>query len=550
MEKFKLYIFKHADIFSLLGLCILFYFIFFHNIWAYALMDVDESRYVSMARDMFHSGDFLTLHLNNDYFFEKPPLFFWGECLSFTIFGKINELTARFPVALYGTLCCFIIYFLGKKIVSIKYGIISSLILATSLEFLILAKFAILDILVAFCIALSLCFGILTNFCQEHHKKYMWWLFYIFSALAVLAKGIPGFVIPFGSMFFISLYSKNVKDIFKPQYFIVGTIIFLLITLPWHIIMFKMHNPEFFNEYILKHHLARFLGSEEIKRIQPFYFYFITLLWGFFPWIFSALAVLIRKIQIRDFRFRELNNSHKLIAYSGIIVIFTLLFFSSSETKLITYILPLYPALAVLGGYIWTNYIERGEYKDYINKTVYITGILYIFIATLACFTQLYLPDWLNNDINEAKPICIISFFLCGFLSIAFCKKEKYLCVFLTYVIFMTGLSAFATDKFFKIDYKFGQNDLMEFAAIAKKLDKTIACYKFTHKYSLRYYADEENEPIEFGIHYNIDDLKKELSKERNLVIIQKKHIDKEVRKLKYKVLKEGQRYVLIEGLK
>mgnify|MGYP000802911510 FL=1 len=224
-------------------------------------MDVDESRYVSMSKDMFHTKDFLTLYLNKQFFFEKPPLYFWGECLSFAFWGRVTEFTARFPVALDGMLCCFTVYFLGKRIISRGYGVVSSLIFATSLEFLILAKFAILDIVVATCIGFSLCFGIFTNFCQEKHKKYCWWLFYIFSGLAVMAKGIPGFVIPFGSMFFISLYSKNFKEIFKPLYFIPGIILFLLITLPWHIIMLKMHDPLFFEEYIVKHHIERFIGA-------------------------------------------------------------------------------------------------------------------------------------------------------------------------------------------------------------------------------------------------------------------------------------------------
>ena len=220
MEKFKNFILKHAELFTIFGLCIIFYFIFFHNIWAYALMDVDESRYISMSKGMYNSKDFLTLYLNKEFFFEKPPLFFWGECLSFALFGKITEATARFPVALYGTLTSFMIYFLGRKIVSRTYGVISSLILATSLEFLILSKFAILDIVISTCITFSLCFGILTNFCQEKNKKYLWCLFYIFSGLAVMAKGIPGFVIPFGSMFFISIFSKNFKEAFKPKYFV------------------------------------------------------------------------------------------------------------------------------------------------------------------------------------------------------------------------------------------------------------------------------------------------------------------------------------------
>ena len=364
MIKAKELLIKNQGLFTILGLGVLFYFIFFHNIWAYALMDVDESRYVSMAKDMFNTKDFLTLYLNNEFFFEKPPLYFWGECLSFAIFGKITEFTARFPVALYGTLCGYLTYFVGKKVYSRTYGVVSALILATSLEFLILAKFAILDIVVATCVWFSLAFGMLTNFCSEKSKKYFWWLFYIFSGLAVMAKGIPGFVIPFDSMFFISIYSKKFKEIFRPQYFLVGFILFFLIVLPWHIIMLKMHDPLFFNEYVMKHHVARFLGSSEIGRQQPFYFYFLTILWGFFPWILSTLTVLIRKIFKRDFKFKDLSDIQRFMVYNGIIAIFTLLFFSSSKTKLITYILPIYPSLACLGGYIWTNYIEKGDLNE------------------------------------------------------------------------------------------------------------------------------------------------------------------------------------------
>ena len=544
MTKIKNFVLKHPELFTILGLSILFYFIFFHNIWAYALMDVDESRYVSMSKDMFHTKDFLTLYLNKQFFFEKPPLYFWGECLSFAFWGRVTEFTARFPVALDGMLCCFTEYFLGKRIISRGYGVVSSLIFATSLEFLILAKFAILDIVVATCIGFSLCFGIFTNFCQEKHKKYCWWLFYIFSGLAVMAKGIPGFVIPFGSMFFISLYSKNFKEIFKPLYFIPGIILFLLITLPWHIIMLKMHDPLFFEEYIVKHHIERFIGGNELGREQPFYFYILTLLWGFFPWIFSVLAVFIRKIVKKDFVFKNVTNTQKFLVYNGIITLFVLVFFSASDTKLVTYILPIYGSLACLGGYIWTRYIEKGEYSKIINITVYILGGIFILASIIALFTPLYLPAQLNSDIASAKPLCISLLFIAGLASIIFAKKEKYIGVFFTYVLFMLILSAFGTEKFFEIDYKFGQDDLMRFAEYAKVHNKTLTAYKFDRKYSLIFYSGQ---PVEYGLFYNIEDLKNELKEQNNLVIVQYKHMNKDFKNLNYKVIDKGRKYMLIE---
>lgn len=545
MSKIKDFVLKYQELFTILGLGILFYFIFFHNIWAYALMDVDESRYVSMSKDMFNTKDFLTLYLNNEFFFEKPPLYFWGECLSFAIFGKITEFTARFPVALYGTLCGFLTYFVGRKIASRTYGVVSALILSTSLEFLILSKFAILDIVVATCVWFSLCFGMLTTFCKEQNKKYFWWLFYIFSGLAVMAKGIPGFVVPFGSMFFISIFSKKFKEIFKPQYFLVGFVLFFLITLPWHIVMLKIHDPLFFQEYVIKHHIARFLGSNELGRQQPFYFYFLTILWGFFPWVVSGLVVLIRKCIKRDFVFKDLSDTQRFLVYNGIIAVFTLLFFSSSKTKLITYILPIYPSLACLGGYIWTKYIEKGEYSRFINKTVYVLGGIFILASIVAIFTPLFLPAQLVQDIASAKPLCITLLFASGLASILFAKRGRYLGVFFTYVLLMLVLSAFGTEKFFKIDYKFGQDDLLKYAQIAKNRNKTLTCYRFSHKYSLIYYGGK---PVEYGKDFTPADLKTALEKTDNLVIIPHKVIDKEVESLDYNVIEDGRKYMLVEG--
>ena len=521
---------------------------------------------------MFNTKDFLTLYLNNEFFFEKPPLYFWGECLSFALFGKITEFTARFPVALYGTLCGFLTYFIGRKIISRSYGVVSALILSTSLEFLILSKFAILDIVVATCVWFSLCFGILTTFCEEKNRKYFWWLFYIFSGLAVMAKGIPGFVVPFGSLFFIYIFNSflakheqierplhgegcpegrrglvipTFKTIFKPQYFLAGFVLFFLITLPWHIVMLKIHDPLFFQEYVIKHHIARFLGSNEIGRQQPFYFYFLTILWGFFPWIISTLVVFIRKCIKRDFVFTGLTDTQRFLIYNGIIAIFTLLFFSSSKTKLITYILPIYPSLACLGGYIWTKYIEKGEYSRFINKTVYVLGGIFILASIVAIFTPLFLPAQLVLDISSAKSLCITLLFASGLASILFAKKERYLGVFFTYVLLMLVLSAFGTEKFFKIDYKFGQDDLLKYAQIAKKENKTLTCYRFTHKYSLIYYGGK---PVEFlGKESTPADLKTALEKPNNLVIIPHKAIDTEVESLNYKVIEDGRKYTLVE---
>ena len=543
MQKIKDFILSKPDITTIIGLGILFYLIFFHNIWGYPLMDADETRYVSMARDMFNTKEFLTLYLNGEYFFEKPPLFFWIECVSFAIFGKINEFTARFPIAMLGTLVCYMTYFTGNKTISRSYGIISAIILATSIEYSMLSKLAMLDIVVSACIAISLSFGIAVYFCRESRRKYYWWLFYIFSALAVMAKGIPGFVIPFGSMFFIAIFAKKFKEIFKPIYIIPGTILFLLITLPWHLIMFKLHNPLFWEEYIIKHHLSRFLGSEEIDRGEPFYFYFLTLLWGFCPWIISCFAVFLTKLRnLKSFSIQA-NITNKFLFYNLIIVLFTLLFFSSSETKLITYILPLYPALACLGGYVWWKYITEKKNEKIINITNYILGSILLIVSIGGIFATKFLPEQLLLDLGSTRIFCVLVAFATGLGLILFTKKKLYIAVFATFVFFMTLFSAIATEKFFQLDYKFGQYDLMEFAKIAEENNVSITTFKFGTKYSLIYYGKM---PVTYGPQAFIKNFDKAVKRKNDFVIIKNKDLDK-IKTKNFDIIKKGRKYTLIE---
>lgn len=555
MEKFFDFIKKHGDLFTFLGLLIVCYFIFFFNIGNYPLMDVDETRYVSMARDMFHCKDFLTLYLNGEFFFEKPPLYFWGECLSFAIFGKVTEFTARFPVALYGTLSTLLLYFTGKKIVSRRFGVISALILATTLEFVILAKFAILDIVVTTCVGFSVMFGFLTQFVQDKNKKYMWWLFYIFSGLAVMAKGIPGFVVPFAVMFFVTIATKTFKQVFKPQYILPGFLLFFLIVLPWHLIMFKIHDPLFFHEYIIKHHIERFLNSNEINREQPFYFYILTVLWGLVPWIFSAIAVGITKLKsIKKFNVTELSNPQKYLLFNAIAFVVTMLFFSSSSTKLITYILPVYFFTACILGFVWEDYMFNKKYEKPINITVYILGGICILAGILTCFAKFVLPAQTYSDLLTIKWFCIILVLAFGISSILCAIKKHPKGVFACYVLFILITSAFGTKLFYNMDYKFGQNDLMRFAKYAHENGKKVAVINDERKYSVVYYygipTDMDGRNVLFITLNDKEEMKQlgHILDDKNIVaIIRKKQYQEIDKTLDFDVILEGRKHLLVK---
>ena len=142
--------------------------------------------------------------------------------------------------------------------------------------------------------------------------------------------------------------------------------------------------------------------------------------------------------------------------------------------------------------------------------------------------------------------MCIVLLFVAGAFSIYFTKIEKYGRVFFTYVFLMVLLSAFGTEIFFEIDYKFGQNDLLRFAKYADEHNKALTTYKFWNKYSLNYYGDD-GKPVVYGLTYDIEDLKKALLIKNNLVIIQKKHINDDIRKLNYRIIDSGRKYILVD---
>ena len=435
---------------------------------AYPLLEPDETRYVTMARDMFTSGNYLTLYLNGEYFFEKPPLFFWLESLSFWFFKDISEFTARFPVVILSLLPLGLLFFLSEKVKNQKFAFLNSAILLTTLEYVLITKIAMLDSVLTSLVSSSVLCYFFTFFVSEENKKYFWYSCYILMGLAVLAKGIPGVVIPAGTILAGTIIFRTYKETLKNMP--AGIVLLLIIALPWHIIMLLKHGSLFFNEYIIKHHLMRFLGAEVIHRNEPVYFYFVTLLWGLFPWIFSLLSSL-RKPR----KFNLENGYDKFLVLNITAILVILVFFSCSGAKLITYILPVYPFFAVLIGHIW--------YERSIKK-------------------------------------------------------------FMVIVAVMTILGGFASPFGYKLDYSFGQNDLMQFAKMAKDNNYTISTYKTGKKYSLLYYSGLKN--VEFQTGENPEWLRNELCRKNNYLIVRNKEI-KDL-PVNTEIVKQGVKYSIIKS--
>lgn len=507
----------------------------------YPLLDPDETRYVTMARDMFNSRVFLTLYINGEYFFEKPPLYFWVENLFFFIFGgKINEFTARLPLVILSILPLCLLFKLSEKVKDKKFAFLNCAILMTSLEYVLITKLAILDSVLTSLVSSSVLCYFFTFFVEQKNKKYFWLATYIFSALAVLAKGIPGAVIPAIVVFVGTITFKTYKETFKNLP--LGLIVFLLIALPWHIVMLNKYNPLFFNEYIVKHHLARFLGSDTIHRNEPVWFYAVCLIWGLFPWIFSLIFSIRKPQKI------SLKTDYDKFAVLNLIALCSIfLFFTSSETKLVTYILPIYPFFATIIGHIWYKYIfENTESKAIKNSTVLI-NILFAIILLMAPFIGLFLPAEIYSILKTTQIVVII--IIAAYLTFSFIalKQDNRFNQFLTIAFFAAVLSGTASPLGFNIDYAFGQKDLIDFGKYAKEngQDK-ITAFETGRRYSLNYYSGVK--VINFYFKSNEDDIekfKKEFNEGNRLVIIKNKAADAIPFEFKTKI--KDKKYSVIE---
>jgi 4-amino-4-deoxy-L-arabinose transferase-like glycosyltransferase len=304
------------------------------------LIPSDEGRYAEIAREMLVTGDWVTPRYNGYKYFEKPPLQIWATATAFNIFG-VGDWQARLWTALTGFLTIVFIGFTGARIYSSRAGWLAAVALASSPMWVIGGHINSLDMgLSAFLVA-ALCSLLLaqTSSNKTYSRNWMW-ACWAFMALATLSKGVIGVAIP-GMVF--AVYSITAWDwkIWKRLRIISGSILFLAITAPWFVLI-AQRNPEFLEFFFIHEHLQRFTQTAH-SRTGPIYFFLPLLLLGFLPWIAQVPEAIAQTWRERN---REFSSGWLLTCWFVVI----LGFFSISQSKLPGYIIPLFPALALIVG--------------------------------------------------------------------------------------------------------------------------------------------------------------------------------------------------------
>ncbi len=325
---------------SILILVVVYALLWFGTLNYRHLIPSDEGRYAEIAREMLVTGDWVTPRYNGYKYFEKPPLQIWATATAFNIFG-VGDWQARLWTALTGFLTIVFIGFTGARIYSSRAGWLAAVALASSPMWVIGGHINSLDMgLSAFLVA-ALCSLLLaqTSSNKTYSRNWMW-ACWAFMALATLSKGVIGVAIP-GMVF--AVYSITAWDwkIWKRLHIISGSILFLAITAPWFVLI-AQRNPEYLEFFFIHEHLQRFTQTAH-SRTGPIYFFLPLLLLGFLPWIAQVPGAIAQTWRERN---REFSSGWLLTCWFVVI----LGFFSISQSKLPGYIIPLFPALALIVG--------------------------------------------------------------------------------------------------------------------------------------------------------------------------------------------------------
>lgn len=356
------------DLFCLTIILSLLYFIL---LGARPLFVPDEGRYAEIAREMIASKDFITPHLNGIEYFEKPVLFYWLGALAIK-FGGLNLWSIRSVNAILALIGCLFTYATVRKLYDRATGLVSALILATSMLYFAMGHMISLDLPVTVTLSISLyAFLLATQTTNPTSRRHYMWLAAGMAALAVLTKGLIGLVFP-GLIIGAWLSLLNRWHVLKQLSILSSLCIFLLVATPWHLLVGFAH-PEFFYFYFIEQHFLRYT-TLDVGHYQPVWFFIPTLAVGFFPWICFLPQTLWRQLRTLTQSPQLANNLFFLLWFS---IIF--LFFSFSKSKLIPYILPAFAPLAILvADYLVTSIRTKKLLGLYVGTCIalLITGAL------------------------------------------------------------------------------------------------------------------------------------------------------------------------------
>ena len=348
---------------NILILVILCYFFFFFGNGIISLTSPDEVFYAGSAKEMIKYNIWMTPYLFGQPQFEKPVFLYWLLRIAFMIFG-IGSFSGRFPPAVFATIGVIAVYlFALLAFKNEKKAFLSGLVMMSAGLYVGLGRTIFTDMIFSVFILLSM-LAFFWGYARQEKKSAAILLFFIFSGLAALTKGPLGLLLPLICVVVFLIARNDLKFLFiKASLW--GLLAFILISFPWYLLMIKKYSLAFTYEFFYNNHIRRVFEAEHVSN-DTWHFYPFATVWAMFPWsafVAVSLVCLYKNL-------KKQSEPVYLFLASWVAAVFII--FQSCHSKLVSYIFPVFPALAI----IVADFIYCGAAENKKRRLLFFTSLL------------------------------------------------------------------------------------------------------------------------------------------------------------------------------
>ncbi len=304
------------------------------------LIEVDDARYAEVPREMAAGGDWVVPHLNGLPYVEKPPLIYWLPALSYKLLG-VTETSARLPWAVLALAGILATAWLGAFLFDLQTALAAAVMLASTGFYFFLGRYLTPDIPLTVCLLVACC--AIFKLAEGSGRRGAAILAWVFAGLSFLCKGLIGFVFPGTWVLAAALLYPRTRPGLKRLLDPLGIAAGAAVALPW-LILVENRRPGFLHFFFIEQQFQRYLTAK-YHRGQPWYFYPALLPFFALPWTGAAASGAARAAGEWKGDFK----APTLLLW----VLLVVAFFTPSHSKLVTYVLPVMPELALLAAWSW-----------------------------------------------------------------------------------------------------------------------------------------------------------------------------------------------------
>lgn len=443
------------------------------------LTNPDEVFYAQTAKEMMQQRTWVVPYLFGHPQFEKPILTFWLLRIGFILFG-ISNFSARFFPALFAILGVIAVYFLALLGYRDKRkAFISALILLSCGLYIALARTLFTDMIFSVLVLLSLA-SFFWAYVQTSRKGLGIILFFAFCGLATLTKGPLGLIIPFLAIFLFLGFRKDIKFLFC-GYSIWGFLIFTALAFPWYWFMIKKFGNSFTQEFFYNDHIRRLFQAEH-KGNDTWYFYPGSMLACMFPWsavVFMSFFHLIKRLRER--------SAQPIYIFVSCWILAVFAIFQIAHSKLVSYILPLVPALAMISGDFISGAVNWGRRKNFL-----LSIILWLTLVSIPIGVQIAAFEYPEYSPPKAYVYGFMLVFMAVLTIMLFFSIRRKLSAYLhmpVISVFLILFFVFSSQGSF--DAYTSSKSACSYLLKNNAVNNTILCSKFNVR-GVRYFSDKD----------------------------------------------------------